>query len=345
MAELYINKEDIDSIIKSFSSEDSSFVVRSFIGDTSKKRCIFYLQGKECKIDIHLKRDRINIVPVGNKNIEEANRLIDYIAQKGFSIDIETLQYVFPCTKNVVDSLENYITDECTGIVRCEKAGNIYRFIGYNGDIVTFSFYVSTSKAMIQSKPFHAYSIVTTYLSTLPDFSFEDIVSLNNTFASMNTPASAIRAEMHGKLGDVYNYLDEALLKSISGSLALLRQRNSYEDYTGHLTGNFKALEGYLKKLLVQKYNYTLTRYNTFGMFYVDRVTRTAPIDQNSLISKQCLIKLKHLYNIYSNKRNVYLHATIDPSQTPIIATLKEAISLSDEILKVISESYSIIFP
>ena len=180
---------------------------------------------------------------------------------------------------------------------------------------------------------------------SLSDFSFEDIVCLNNSFAGMNTPASAIRAEMQSKLGYVYNYLDEALLKSISGSLALLRQQNSYEDYTGHLTGNFKALEGYLKKLLDKKYNYKLARNNTFGMFYVDKVTRTAPIDKNSAISKQCLSELKHLYSIYSNKRNVYLHATVDPSQTPIISTLKEAISLSDEILKAISESYSIIFP
>ena len=171
MAKLYINKEDIASIIKSFSNEDSSFLVRSYVGDTNKKRCIFYLQGKECKIDVHLKKDHINIVPVGNKNIDEANRLIDYITQKGFSIDAETLQHVFHCTKNVVDSLENYIADECTGIVICEKRmGNRYRFIGYNGDVVTFTFYISTSRAMIQSKPFHAYSIVTTYLSTLSDF-------------------------------------------------------------------------------------------------------------------------------------------------------------------------------
>ena len=345
MAELYINKEDIGSIIASFGNEDSSFVMRSFTGDTSKKRCIFYLQGKECKIDIHLKKDRINIVPVGNKNIDEANRLIDYIAKKGFSVGTETLQYVFPCTKDVVDSLEIYINDECIGVVRCEKAGNIYRFIGYNGDVATLTFYVSTNKAMIQSKPFHAYSIVTTYLSSLPDFSFEDIVSLNNSFASMNTPASVIRAEMQSKLGEVYNYLDEALLKSMSGSLALLRQQNSYEDYTGHLAGNFKALEGYLKKLLVKKFGYILTRANTFEMFYVDKRTHIAPIDQNPTISQQCVSELKRLYSIYSNKRNVYLHATIDPSQTPIIATLKEAISLSDEILKAISESFSIIFP
>jgi hypothetical protein len=80
-------------------------------------------------------------------------------------------------------------------------------------------------------------------------------------------------------------------------------------------------------------------------MFRVDQVTHTSPIEQNIGIPKQCLSELKRLYSIYSNKRNVYLHATIDPSQTPIIETLKEAICLSDEILKAISESYSIILP
>ncbi|MDL2280852.1 hypothetical protein LJC10_03215 [Selenomonadales bacterium OttesenSCG-928-I06] len=345
MAEIYINKDDIDLIIQSFEDEDSSFVVRSILGDDSKKRCVFYLNGKECKIDIYLKKGPINILPVGNKNIDETNRLIDYIAQKGFSTNTETLQYTFPCTKNIVDSLEQYIKEDCIGIVRCEKAGNIYKFTGYNGDVVTFTFYEQTNNAMIQSKPFHAYSIVTTYLSTLPHYSFEDIVNLNNSFAGMNTPASAIRIQMQNTLGNVYNYLDEALLKSISGSLTLLRQQTSCEDYTGYLTGNFKALEGYLKKLLVQKYNYTLTRDSTFSMFHIDKATRTSPIDQNSEIPKKCISELKRLYSIYSNKRNVYLHATVDPSQTSIIPTLKEAISLSDEILKAISESYSIIFP
>lgn len=182
MADLYINKNDIESIIQSYRNEDSSFVVRSIIGDDSKKRCIFFLQGKECKIDIHLKRNCVNIVPVGNKNIDQTNKLIAFIVKKGFSTDAETLQYVFPCSISVVDSLEKYIKDECTGIVRCERAGNIYKFIGYNGDIATFTFYASTNKAMIQSKPFHAYSIVTAYLSSLPNYSFEDIVNMNNSF-------------------------------------------------------------------------------------------------------------------------------------------------------------------
>ena len=53
---------------------------------------------------------------------------------------------------------------------------------------------------------------------------------------------------------------------------------------------------------------------------------------------------LFELYRIYKNKRNVYLHSSIDPSQTKIIEKLSEAQSISDEILYTIKKSYNVIF-
>jgi len=343
MAEIYINKDDIKTIVESYKKENETFVIRSFIDKGNQKRCQFYLNGKDCIIDFYIKKNSVKIIPVG-KNIDESNMLINFISEKGFSTDVDTTQFTFSCTKDVVDLLITYINDECVGLVNCIQEGNIYKFIGYNGDTVTFTFYDSTNKAMIQGKPFHAFSIVTTFLSGLPNFSFEDIINLNNTFAGMNTPASSIREDMQHKLEDAYFYLDEALLKSISGSLTLLKQKASSEDYTGCVTGEFKALEGYLKKILTSKYGYKLAKKDTFSMFHKDKITGKTELEQNTAIPDLCKIELKKLYSIYSNKRNVYLHSTVDPSQTRIISTLKEALSLSDEILQAIKDSFKVIF-
>jgi hypothetical protein len=344
MAEIHINKNDIKSIVDTYKKENSTFVVRNFYGDDRKKTCYCYINGKECKIDFHIKNNCVNILPTGN-NVNESNLLINYIASKGFSTKIPAKQFVFPCTRAVVDSLIEYIEKECIGLVTCvpTKNDNIYKFRGYNGDELTFTFYPQTNKAMIQSRPYHAYSIVVSFLSGLSDFSFDQIVNMNNAFAEMNTSSSSIRNNMQAKLGDAYLYLDEALLKSISGSLSLLNQKNNIEDYTGCVTGEFKALEGYLKKILSQKYSYRLEKNNTFSMFFKDK-GQPSKIECDTQIHKDAKDALNRVYYIYSNKRNIYLHTTIDPSQTRIIETLKEAQELSDEILQTINETYQIIF-
>ncbi|WP_373000393.1 hypothetical protein [Lutispora sp.] len=342
MTEIHINKDDIKSIVESYTRENSTFVIKSFIDNDSQKKCQCFINGKECKIIFYIKKNSVRILPVG-KNIDESNLLIGFIKSKGFSTDVAVNQFVFPCTKTVIDELVEYVKDECNGIVTCSQNGNLYKFIGYNGDVLTFTFYPQTNKAMIQGKPFHAYSIVLSYLSGLPEFSFDQIVDINNAFAEMNTPSDSIRNEMQSKLGKAYLYLDEALLKSISGSLTLLKQKSSSEDYTGCVTGEFKALEGYLKKILSQKYNYRLEKKNTFNMFHRDKGT-PSKIDLDVRIHEDEKKELNKLYAMYSNKRNVYLHSTVDPSQTRIIETLKEAQDLSDEILQTINDSYQIIF-
>lgn len=337
MAEIHINKEDVLNIIRSYESEDESYNVRSIIGDDKKKRCTFILNRKECCIDIFFKKDTVNILPVGN-NITTANVLINYIAEKGFSKAIKPIQFAFDCNVETVLDLVDYIREEQKGIIECEQFENRYRFQGYNQDTVTLNVYPSKNKVMIQGKPFITYSIITTFLSMQTKITFEDVISINNAFVGVNTPSTTIRMEMKSKLGDSYSYLDEALLKSISGSLSMLKQNMFLEDYTGFLTGEFKALEGYLKKLLSKRYGYKLKKHNTFDMFYVNE--NISEIDQNKLLSNVAKEQLRRIYKIYQDKRNVYLHATIDPAQTRIIQTYKEASELSEEILHVIRDSY-----
>lgn len=341
MSEIHINQDDLRFIIESYSKEDSTFLLKSYVKSDNKITCKFFLDRKDCTIILYLKKNTVKIMPTG-KNVETAKKLIKHIEMKGFSTDSEANQFVFPCTETIVNRLVEYLDNECNDLVRCEKAGNTYRFIGYNSDTLTFNFYPQTNKAMIQGKPFHAYSIVVSFLSELPDFTLEQIIDINNGFINMNTPCSAIRESMEVKLGLAYNYLDEALLKSISGSLTLLKQTAICEDYTGCVTGIFKALEGYLKKLLVQKYSYKITKAKTFIMFYRPNGSANQ-IDQDNKISNEVKVELNRLYKIYSNKRNVYLHSTIDPSQTRIIQNLKEADDLANDILTKIKDSYIIV--
>jgi hypothetical protein len=278
------------------------------------------------------------------KNVTESNKLIDYISSKGYFAKTPAQQITFKCNQNIVDSLIEYIDQEFSGLIKCTREGNIFRFAGYNGDLLTFTFYPQNGKAMIQGKPFQVFSIIISFLAELPNYSFDQIVSISNSMTGKHISSVSIREEMRTTLSRAYVYLDEALLKSISGSISLLKQENKCEDYTGCLTGIFKAIEGYLKKLLTDKYGYTIQKNNTFCMFYRGG-GRPSSIDCDTNISAPEKSQLVSLNSLYSNKRNVFLHTTVDPSQTRIIENKQEAQEIALEILNAIRESYDVIYP
>ena len=341
MAEIHINRDALSGVIESYKEINETFVLRSFLGNDSQKELKCFIHGKECRIKFYLKKNTVKLQPIG-QNIECSNLLIDYIVSKGQPAEIETKQFTFPCSTKIVDSLITYIQDECSELISLSQSNNIYRFKGYNEDTLILTFYPTSNKAMIQGKPLQVYSLIITYLSTISDYSFEQINEINNTFNNTKLTVTELRNDIKTQIGDAYSYLDEALLKCISGSFSLLNQKGICEDYTGCLTGIFRALEGYLKKILTQKFGYKISRDRTFSMFYKE--SGNSEIDRDSNISLEIKTELTKLYSLYSNKRNVYLHTTVNPVYTSIIETLDEAQNLSNDILSKIKQSYTVIF-
>lgn len=344
MAEVYINSDNINFLIDEYGKQDDSFGVKCIYTKGNKMTCNFHVKGKECKVAFYIKKNTVNMIPEG-KNKDEANLLIEFIESKGLSTNVEAKTVVFKFEKAMLDEMLRYFEEERIGIIKSiQVAENRFKFIGYNKDEITLTYYPQKQKAMIQGKPLQAFCIISTYLSALDEFNFDEIVDLNNNFVGVCTASSIIRDEMKEKLGNAYSYLTEALKKSISGSISLLRSKTYCEDYKGCLAGDFVGLEGYLKEILKNKYKYRLQKKNTFSMFYVDKQTGKSPIDLNVNIGMQEKAELKKLYSLYSDKRNVYLHSTIDSSLTAVIENLKDAQSLSDQILDTIKKSYDVFF-
>ena len=342
MAEIHINPENIQLIIKDYEARNQDFVLRNFAGDTKKKICTFYVAGMECRVNFFIKKNTVKVMPVGN-NIEAAKPFITFIKSKGFSASEMTKTVTIKCSKEILDSLIAYIGESFEGVIAYEKStDNIYKFIGFNRDYLTFTFYPATKSAMLQGRPFFVFNVIATFFSELDAFSFEEIIKFSNDMTGDTTSHSATRDLITSKLSESSAYLGEALLKSISGALSQQNQTLALEDYTGCLTGIFKALEGYLKKVLTTKFGYTLQKNASFSMFKQD--SGKHEIESNSAISQKAKEHLIVLYKLYKHKRNVYLHATVDPTFTPIIENKKEAIEISDEILTAIEKSYKIFY-
>lgn len=344
MAEVHINPEIINSIIEEYKSKDNTFGVKYIYEKNNRRICEFHLGGKECKASFYIKKHTVNMIPEG-KNKEEANKLIKYIAAKGLDTNVASRTVVFKFDKNMLDRMIAYFENDKVGLLEIVKTSDkIYKFIGFNKDEITLTFFETKNKAMIQGKPLQAYCIVATYLCELDEFNLDEIININNEFTGVCTASSIIRDEMKQKLGYSYEYLTEALKKSISGSISLLKSKTYCEDYKGCLAGDFVALEGYLKEILKNKFHYRLQRKNTFSMFYIEKISRTCDIDLDSNINNEEKIELKKLYSLYSDKRNVYLHSSIHSELTAVIENLKDAQSLSDQILKTINDSYCVFF-
>lgn len=342
--EVYINPNDIEMILELYKSKDNTFIIKSFSKKGVRRRCNFYINGQECTIDFFIKKDgKVRIQPVG-KNTEYTTDLLDYFKTKTMNANVETKTCTINCEETVVNNLIEYIKEDCSQLVNVVQNNNIIKFEGYNGDTVTCTFYKTRSKLMIQAKPLYTFSLIVSYLSQFDTIKIDDIINITNSMSGQNLSREVIRNDMKKILVKSYSYLDEALKKSISGSLILLKRKEYSEDYTGYITGEFKALEGYLKKILTQKYNYAFERNKPNFLMFAKNSQGKSAIDMDSRMSDDEKNALNSLYKIYKNKRNVYLHGKIDPSQTRVIENLSEAQSLSNEILTAIEDSYNIIF-
>ncbi len=347
MAEIHINPDDIEAVIRSFKNEDETFVVTLFIDEQEQKKCTFNLSGKECKIICYIKKDgSVKIIPTG-KNVHESTKLIGYIETKALNAKIATKQKTFSCSQNTFESLLEYIDTNFRGMIELEKRRAettqiVYFLKGYNKDQVNLLFYPTTQKMTVQGKPLYVFSVILSFFAQNSDYTMDEIIDITNGFFEMNTPVSIIRSIMEEKLGAAYFYLDEALLKSISGSLSMLKQVKCCEDYTGCTTGVFKALEGYLQKLLIREFHYTLNQRSTFSMFYVEN--GLCEVERDTKICENHKKELMALYKIHKTKRNPFLHSSPTEGNTRIIQTLKEAEEIVEEILGKICNSYNALF-
>ncbi len=344
--EIYINVDDIEMYIKKYINSKKDLVFKNYIKILNKDEylCSFFLKGIESKVRFYHKKNKgtVKMIPVG-KEKDASGDLIMYISQQGYNIKgIKPEQITIKCSQEILNNLVEYINEELFDKVKVEFYNNRIKFIGYNNDHVNIIYYSTVNKILIQGRPFEVYSIIVTYLASLETVTLDDVVELNNIFSQNEClKSNDIREKMKYLLTNSYKYMDEALLKSLSGSLSSLEIIKNSEDYTGCVTGAFKMLEGYLTKILIEKYNYNMKTKTKFSMFYIK------PGD-DSEINKSPIPKcekdqLNILYKIYSNKRNVFLHSDIDVKVTRIISTWDEANDIVQEIIEQIEESYKII--
>lgn len=343
MASVLINRNDLPILIENYAKINSTFRILGVYqmkGNANGFVYDFILNGKKCAIKVYYKQKETKILPDG-KNIEQSNLLIDYIKEHSLNPNIATTQIVFPASSDFCENIKNYFTIIYPESIKIEIKNNNYIFVGYNQDRLNIHQY--KDKVMIQGKPLYVFGLVINYIAENSDIELEQFSNLMCENLDVNMPFAAVRERMEILLGKSYEYIDEAIRKTLSSSIVMLaKHRNDFlEDYSGCVTGAFKTLEGYLKKILKYKYGYKFNRAATFDMFDSKNCTlKPGYIKCGKQEEKQLCV----LYKLFCNKRNAYLHAKINPSMTSVIPSYMDAESIFMEIVSTIKTSYEVFF-
>ncbi len=343
MASVLINRNDLSILIENYVKHNDTFRLLSSYqikGNPNAYVYNFLLEGKNCTIHVFYKRKETKIIPIG-KNAEQSNLLIDYIKKHSLNPNIEAKQIVFPSTPTLCEDMKNYFTMICPESIKVEIKANNYIFVGYNQDRINIHQY--KDKIMIQGKPLFVFGLVINYIAENTDIDLKDFSDLMCKNFDINMPFVAVRERMENLLGKSYEYIDEAIRKTLSSSMVMLEtHKNDFlEDYSGCVTGAFKTLEGYLKKILKKKFHHSFNRLATFEMF--DTYTWTLKSGYFEC-TKQEERQLCALYKLFNNKRNTYLHAKINPSMTSVISSYMEAENIFTDIVTTIKTSYEVFF-
>lgn len=343
MANILINRNDLPILIENYTKSNDTFrLLNSYQmkGNPNATIYDFVVEGKMCTINVFYKQKETKIIPIG-KNTEQANLLIDYIKEHSLNPNVETRQIVFPSASTICEDMKNYFATTCPELINCEVNGNCFIFIGYNQDRVNIHQY--KDKIMLQGKPLLVFGLIINYMAENADIELNDFSDLMSKSFNANMPFSVIREKMEDILGKSYVYMDEAIRKTLSSSIIMLAtHKNDFlEDFSGCVTGAFKTLEGYLKKILKNKYHHKFNKSAAFEMF--DRGTWSLKSGY-FLCTKQEEKQLCDLYKLFSDKRNTYLHAKVNPSMTPVIPSYIDAKNIFDEIVDTIKSSYEVVF-
>ncbi|HQM89224.1 MAG TPA: hypothetical protein PLI56_03735, partial [Exilispira sp.] len=339
MGQILINLNNVEYYIEKFFEENKEFKYRKHYFENKKFIVTFFAEGKECRVDLYLNEKGIKPVLVKNKKL--AAPFVKFLENVGIKDEAGSHQVVlkFP---GIIQSLVKYLSLNFKERISISKKDNRYTLKGYNNDEIFITIYDNTF--LLQGKPYYVFQIIMNFFADHELITFDDYVATNQEFSNITTSSEIIREKIKNILVESYVYMEEAQLKSISSSFSFIDKKVKSEDYSSALTGVFKGLEGFIKKILTQEFNCKLNDKQPLSILGKNKKTNLSAFDQKTNITNEAKTHMNKLYSIYCDNRNVYLHSTVDPKQMRIIENYEEVAELRDDILRAMENAYVAIF-
>jgi hypothetical protein len=338
MTRILLDKNNLEVLVRKFFNENKDFILKQHTQDEKKHIVVFYANGVECRVDLYISNKGIK--PVLGKNKDFALHFVEFIESCGIKDELSAHQVSLPYI-DILPALIEEISTKYQDTIAITKEGNRYTIKGYNTDQIYITAY--DDKFLIQGKPYYSYQMVMGYLADNDLVKFDEFVSINQVFTNITISSNIIREKMRSLLVNSYAYMEEAQLKSISSSFSFIDKKVYSDDYSSALTGVFKGLEGFIKKVLTQEFNCKLSEKQSFSIMGKDKNDKS-DFDRRQDIPEKIKNSVSSLYLLYNDTRNVYLHSTVDPKQMRIIENVEEAAELRDKVLRAIENTFNDIF-
>lgn len=338
MTRILLDKNNLEVLVRKFFNENKDYILKQYTQDEKKHIVVFYASGVECRVDLYISNKGIK--PVLGKNKDFALHFVEFIESCGIKDELSAHQVSLPYI-DILPALIEEISTKYQDTIAITKEGNRYTIKGYNTDQIYITAY--DDKFLIQGKPYYAYQMVMGYLAENDLVKFDEFVSINQVFTNITISSNIIREKMRSLLVNSYAYMEEAQLKSISSSFSFIDKKVYSDDYSSALTGVFKGLEGFIKKVLTQEFNCKLSEKQSFSIMGKDKNDKS-DFDRRQDIPEKIKNSVSSLYLLYNDTRNVYLHSTVDPKQMRIIENVEEAAELRDKVLRAIENTFNDIF-
>jgi len=338
MTRILLDKNNLEVLVRKFFNENKDYILKQYTQDEKKHIVVFYANGVECRVDLYISNKGIK--PVLGKNKDFALHFVEFIESCGIKDELSAHQVSLPYI-DILPALIEEISTKYQDTIAITKEGNRYTIKGYNTDQIYITSY--DDKFLIQGKPYYAYQMVMGYLADNDLVKFDEFVNINQVFTNITISSNIIREKMRSLLVNSYAYMEEAQLKSISSSFSFIDKKVYSDDYSSALTGVFKGLEGFIKKVLTQEFNCKLSEKQSFSIMGKDKNDKS-DFDRRQDIPEKIKNSVSSLYLLYNDTRNVYLHSTVDPKQMRIIENVEEAAELRDKVLRAIENTFNDIF-
>jgi len=239
--------------------------------------------------------------------------------------------------------LLQYLNEEAGAVVEEDKTENSYRLVKVKGvfkDILTFKLY-SNGTLQIQGKPVHLYLETTCFLSEFLDLG--QIIEAQSKVFDIDIKCSDISEELAGFLPLSIKYLDDVHVKVLSSALVLGKINVPLQDYSPFAFPALRALEGYVKKLLLDKG--IPVDHSGFGFLFTTNATGSSYIlkeeFRNRISCANTSDAIQRSYSYLNAHRHSLFHMDSVSATTRILENKSDAESIVANVLLIIEDTYS----
>lgn len=217
------------------------------------------------------------------------------------------------------------------------QAGHQYKLIGPQGESLYINLF-NNGSLQVQGASRKLKQVVIDSLAEI--LSFKEILDIQLQSIDVRISADDAIQEMKEMMPESYDYLGERLISIISPSITFKHINLPLKDFSSFVFPILRGLEGYMKKLFLEK-GITITSRDAFGEHF-ERSPRILLIESTKRVinCNETSNAIEDCYKHFKSNRHGIFHVDSDIETTRIL-TKEEAIELINDTAELIESSFS----